>query len=127
MLSVSLLMLGGISIDLWSALGAHRDLAGIADAAAAAGASGVDTDLFRGEGLIELDESRTRDLAFQSIGSQPNGGDLSATPVVAISGDGGSVTVTLRRQVDLTLLRLLVPNGSVEVSAEARSDASLRQ
>jgi len=126
-LALSLLMLGGISIDLWSALGAHRDLAGIADAAAVAAASGVDTERFRNDGVVRLDEGLAEGLALSLIAAQPNGADLSAAPVVVVAADGQSVTVDLQRRVDLTLLRLLVADGSIVVGATATSDASLRQ
>ncbi len=126
-LAITLLMVGGISLDLWSALGAHRDLAGIADAAAVAGASGVDAETFRNEGRVVLDPALASGLALRLIDAQPNGGDLDASPQIVVAGDGQSVTVTLERRVELTLLRLVVPVGSILVSAEARSDASLRQ
>ncbi|MDH4116430.1 MAG: pilus assembly protein TadG-related protein [Acidimicrobiia bacterium] len=126
-LALSLLMLGGISIDLWSALGAHRDLAGIADAAAVAAASGVDTERFRNDGVVRLDEGLAEGLALSLIAAQPNGADLSAAPVVVVAADGQSVTVDLQRRVNLTLLRLLVADGSIVVGATATSDASLRQ
>jgi hypothetical protein len=70
-LALTLLMVGGISIDLWSALGAHRDLAGIADAAAVAASSGVDVEVFRAEGRVTLDPGLTRDLALRLIAAQP--------------------------------------------------------
>lgn len=126
-LAITLLMVGGISLDLWSALGAHRDLAGIADAAAVAGASGVDAEVFRNEGRVVLDPVLASGLALRLVDAQPNGGDLDAPPQIIVAGDGQSVTVTLERRVELTLLRLVVPVGSILVSAEARSDASLRQ
>lgn len=126
-LAMSLLALGGVSLDLWSALGAHRDLAGIADAAAAAGASGIDTELFRTTGEVALDDMLAPSLAVGLIVAQPNGGDLLGAPVIDVAPDGRSITVTLSRSVDLTLMRMFVPNGTVTVSATARSDASLRQ
>ncbi len=118
---------GPFGLDLWSALGAHRDLAGIADAAAVAGASGVDAETFRNEGRVVLDPALASGLALRLIDAQPNGGDLDASPQIVVAGDGQSVTVTLERRVELTLLQLVVPVGSILVRAEARSDASLRQ
>jgi Flp pilus assembly protein TadG len=126
-LALTLLMLGGISIDLWSALGAHRDLAGIADAAAVAASSGVDVEVFRAEGRVTLDPGLARDLALRLIAAQPNGGDLDAVPAVVVSGDGQSVTVALQRRVPITLLGLLVEDRSIVVAAQAQADASLRE
>jgi len=110
-LALTLLMLGGISIDLWSALGAHRDLAGIADAAAVAASSGVNAEVFREEGVIQLDPGLASDLALRLIAAQPNGDDLATTPRVVVAPDGSSVTVSLHRRVELTLLGLLVADG----------------
>lgn len=124
---MTLLMIGGISIDLWSALGAHRDLAGIADAAAVAASSGVDEAVFRESGVVRLDPSLAEGLALRLISVQPNGADLDAAPVVAVTGGGSAVTVTLQRRVPLTLLGLLVADRSIVVSAEGRADASLRE
>jgi Flp pilus assembly protein TadG len=126
-LALTLLMVGGISIDLWSALGAHRDLAGIADAAAVAASSGLDVEVFRAEGVVTLDPDLAEGLALRLIAAQPNGGDLDAAPQVAVSADGLSVTVSLQRRVALTLLGLLVPDRSIVVAAEAQADASLRE
>lgn len=126
-LALTLLMIGGISIDLWSALGAHRDLAGIADAAAVAGSSGVDEAVFRESGVVQLDPGLAEGLALRLIAVQPNGADLDAAPVVAVTGGGQAVTVTLQRRVPLTLLGLLVADRSIVVSAEGRADAALRE
>ncbi|MGF1668366.1 MAG: pilus assembly protein TadG-related protein [Acidimicrobiia bacterium] len=126
-LALTLLMVGGISIDLWSALGAHRDLAGVADAAAVAASSGVDVEVFRAEGRGTLDPDLAEGLALRLISSQPNGGDLDASPQVVVSADGLSVTVALQRRVPLTLLGLLVEDRSIVVAAQAQGDASLRE
>lgn len=126
-LALTLLMVGGISIDLWSALGAHRDLAGIADAAAVAASSGVDEAVFRESGVVRLDPGLAEGLALRLIAVQPNGADLDAAPVVTVTGGGQAVTVTLRRRVPLTLLGLLVADRSIVVSAQGRADAALRE
>ena len=125
MLAMSLLALGGISVDLWSALGAHRDLAGIADAAAAAAASEIDQAAFRDSGQVRLDPDLAATQGLFVIAVQPNGADLSRTPRIVVGAE--EVTVTLYREVDFVLLQWLSGVRSIEVSAAARSDASLRQ
>ena len=126
-LALTLLMVGGISIDLWSALGAHRDLAGIADAAAVAASWGLDVEVFRAEGRVTLDPALAEGLALRLISVQPNGGDLDESPEVVVSADGLSVTVALQRRVPLTLLGLLVEDRSIVVATQAQGDASLRE
>jgi hypothetical protein len=66
-------------------------------------------------------------LALRLIAVQPNGADLDAAPVVAVTGGGEAVTVTLQRRVPLTLLGLLVADRSIVVGAEGRADAALRE
>lgn len=124
-LAMSLLALGGISIDLWSALGAHRDLAGIADASAAAASSEIDQAAFRDAGQVQLDVDLATTRGLTVIGAQPNGSDLSRAPEIVVGV--GEVTVTLYREVDFVLLQWLSGVQSIEVSAQARSDATLRQ
>jgi Flp pilus assembly protein TadG len=131
MLAMSLLALGGISVDLWSALGAHRDLAGVADAAAAAAASEIDQDVFRSTGEVRLDPDAAVATAMAIIGDQANGADRSLSEIaladVAIGVEIDEVTVRLTREVRFVLLQWLSGTPTIEVSAEARSDASLRQ
>lgn len=117
---VMLLFLGGLSLDLWRAFGERRQLAGIADAAAAAGASGIDTDVFRTTGEVQLDPALARRLANDSIASQQapaalTGAFTSATPE--------RVSVELRGQVDLTLMRVLVPLESSSLPIQVRASA----
>jgi Flp pilus assembly protein TadG len=125
-LTLTLFMVGGISVDLWRTLAEHRDLAGIADAAATAAASGVDTEYFRATGLVRLDPASAGDLALAQIAAQPTGANLSVPADVVVSGDGLTVAVTLHRTVRLTLLALLAPGEDITVGAEAIADVTLR-
>ena len=130
-LSLVLLMVGGISLDLWRALAEHRELAGVADAAAVAAASGVDVDHFRETGEVMLAADRAIELAHRLIAAQcPSDGICPAVDGVSVAVDGVSVVVELRRGFDLTLLGLAVPEGIVaerlEVVARAHADASFR-
>jgi Flp pilus assembly protein TadG len=123
-LALAVMLLGGIGIDLWRALAEHRELAGIADAAAAAGSSGVDLEEFRRSGEVRLAPDLATDLALTVLAAQPDAGDLSAAPVIEV--DPSQVTVLLRRTVDLTLLGPLAAGQTVEVSARATADAAFR-
>jgi Flp pilus assembly protein TadG len=130
-LSLLLLMVGGISLDLWRALADHRQLVGVADAAAVAAASGVDVDHFRETGEVRLSDDRATRLAHRLIAAQcSSGGSCRAVEDVSVVVSGVSVAVELRRGFDLTLLGLAVPEGllaeRLEVVARAHADASFR-
>ena len=65
-LCLLLLVLGGASLDLWRAFSQRQALAGLADAAALAGASGIDRAAAR-RGVIRLDPAEATSLANRSI------------------------------------------------------------
>ena len=124
-LGLMLLTLGGLSLDLWRLVGERRELATMADAAAVAGANGVDIDVFRESGLVQLDPLLVSELAATSLGVQPTGGDvILEADWLSIEPDQVSVVVTLRRQVDLTLLRI-AGGTSIEIGASGRATAQV--
>ncbi len=122
-LCMMMLLLGGISLDLWRAFSERRALAAAADAAALAGAGAVDTGTYRATGEIELDVAAARRRALASLAGQLDRRALRRSTVTA---DRRSVTVEVDGTVAFTLLRLL-PTGSdfsVRVSARAEPRAS---
>jgi hypothetical protein len=96
-----------MSAELWRAIGERQELVAMADAAAIAAAAAIDLDHYRstGEAVIDQDEAPMR--ALQVIAGSSGGTDLAASPHVAISGDGSSVTVELTREVPFGLIRIL--------------------
>lgn len=106
-LSVMLLMLAGLSVDLWQAFSERRALAGAADAAAYAGASGLDEQAFRATGVVALEPGRAEALALDSLLRQTDVAALTGPPKIEVAP--GRITVTLHGRVELTLLRLLAP------------------
>lgn len=116
-LCMAVLLLGGLSLDLWRAFNERRALAGAVDAAAVAGASGLDEDAFRRDGSVLLDPALAERLAAGSL--------LAQDPTPALTGwqaraTAEAVTVTATGEVELTLLRLLAPDQAplaIEVSA----------
>ena len=121
-----MLTLGGLSLDLWRLVGERRELATMADAAAVAAANGVDVATFRESGLVQLDPPLVIELAEASLASQPTGFDVDLEPDwLIIEADGLSVVVTLRREVDLTLLRI-AGGTSVGIGASGRATAQVR-
>ena len=104
-LSIAVLFLGGLSVDLWRVMSDRRELAAVADSAAAAAASAVDVDLWREAGEIRLLNVEAVALAERVVSQHRVAGELSAPVEVTVAGD--SVQVTLTQEVELTLLRLL--------------------
>ena len=58
-LTVAVMFLGGLGLDLWRAIAVRREVSVMADAAATAGANGLDDPRLRGGGL-QLDDARVR-------------------------------------------------------------------
>jgi Flp pilus assembly protein TadG len=104
-LSIAVLFLGGMSVDLWRVMSDRRELAAVADSAAAAAASAIDVDHWRDTGEIRLLSDGAIDLAQRVVAQHGVAGDLSDPVGVTVAGD--SVQVTMTREVELTLLRIL--------------------
>jgi predicted lipid-binding transport protein (Tim44 family) len=116
---IMVLFLGGLSMDLWRAFSARRSVAGIVDAAAIAGASGIDEPHLRATGEPRLDPQLAYDLAAASLASHR---DVVEAPAIDVAADGSSVTVVATRDVPFTLLRVLLPElDSRRVGARATS------
>lgn len=118
-LSVMLLFVGGFSLDLWRAHSERRALAEMADAAAAAGANGIDTAVYRSTGELVLDPGLAESLAWESLGGQADRRALVGTPLVGASP--GVVVVQIEGEVEMTLLRVLSGGEplTIVVTAEA--------
>jgi len=108
-LAVLVLFVGGLSLDLWRASSARQLLANAADAAAIAGATGIDTARFRDTGQLALDPALATQRAADSLAHQ-GGLPLTAPPGVEVTPDPPQVVVVLSGQVRLTLMRVLLPN-----------------
>ncbi|MDP8969475.1 MAG: Tad domain-containing protein [Actinomycetota bacterium] len=118
-LCVTLLFIGGISLDLWRAFSTRRALAGIVDAAAIAGASSVDQDHLRRSGQARLDPVEAEALALARVDGHPEAVLVSGRSATATVDE---ITVTAAGSVDLTLLRILAPaGGPLDVQVSARS------
>lgn len=107
MLALALLVLGvgGIALDLWRVIAERRELAAVADAAALAGASGIDEEWWRATGEVRLDPLEAAGLALAAVAAHPERGELAAPPEVRVDGD--RVWVAVSRQVPPTLLVLM--------------------
>jgi Putative Flp pilus-assembly TadE/G-like len=108
-LAVLLLFAGGLSLDLWRAVGARQLLANAADAAAIAGSTGIDDARFRATGEVVLDPEVAGQRARDSLGHQ-GGVPIAAPPAIEVQESPPAVAVVLTGRVRLTLLQVLLPN-----------------
>ena len=123
-LCLLLLVLGGVSLDLWRVFSERQALAGLADSASLAGTAGLDLDAAR-RGLVRLDPADAAGRARASITAQADKGSLVVSSVdIVVAPDRSEVTVSADGRVHLLLLRLLL--GDRPVSLQVRSTAAAR-
>lgn len=104
-LGVAILLLGGISFDLWRLIGERRELAALADSAAIAATSGVDADFFRDQGISRLDPVLVEMQIDAVLGQQPPSIlEGLSPPQVSLDTVGCDVTVRFQRVFDFALL-----------------------
>lgn len=112
------LLLGGLAFDLWRGFSERRALVSIADAAAVAGANGVDTDYFYETDQVQLDPDLAEQLARDNLSAQLDDRALDDWEVEATTE---SVTVRIRGSVGLTLLKLFYDETwDIEADSTAR-------
>jgi Flp pilus assembly protein TadG len=105
-LAVAVLFFGAVGFELWRLLGERQQLVAAADAAAIAGASGLDVDLYRTAGEIRLDPGVAAAMAEAVIDAQPVA-NLLFDRRIEVAEDGSSLSVTLVREVEYGLIRVL--------------------
>ena len=132
MMMVLIIAVGAISVDLWHLVAEHREVAGVVDGAAISAANAID------EGALRLDppflrlrsgEARGRAcnylLEYGGVGACPG-------PNVDIDVYVDTVSITMRREVSLTLLRVLsglnpdVDASAIEVAATSTAGIGTR-
>jgi hypothetical protein len=109
------LFLGGIGLDFWRAIAVRRQVSVMADAAATAGANGLDEAVLRG-GRLQLDEPRVRELVASELAEYPEARKLRVTKVTVT---GQRVVVTLSEDVHFSLLGIFMGGGRFTVEAHA--------
>lgn len=114
--------IGGIALDLWRGLSAHRYVSSTVDAAAVAAGSAIDEERWRADGILVLDPTRVEERVAATIGAQTGAVDLEYG--VETAPDGSEARVTASATVDLTLLALLV-EGDLDMSASATVEPTL--
>jgi Flp pilus assembly protein TadG len=121
-LSISLMFLGGLSLDLWRAVADRRELSSMADTAATAAANGIDVDALRA-GTLRLDPARARAIALASLDEDPHRDSLDAIDVEIA---GNRVTVSLRDHVRFSLLGIFMNGQNFEVRVHATAEPQER-
>jgi Flp pilus assembly protein TadG len=118
-LAIAMMSIGGISLDTWHAFSAQRSLAAAADAAAAAGSSGIDTTTYANTGNLVLDPNLATQLALDNLSTQT---DLPGPPNPIINVTGNQITVTLHGATHLILLKIF--NGDQPITMSVTATAS---
>ncbi len=121
-LCISLMFLGGLSLDLWRAVADRRQLSSMADSAATAAANGLDVDALRA-GTVRLDPVRARALALASLDEDPHRASLDG---VDVEFDGNRVTVTLRDHVRFSLLGIFMGGQQFDIQVHASAEPEER-
>ncbi len=123
-LGVAILLLGGISFDLWRLIGERRELSALADSAAIAATSGIDPDFFREQGLSRLDPALVDGQISAVLSQQPPSilEGLSA-PIVVFDTAGCDVAVRFERSFDFALLDFGTA-ANIEISATGCASVS---
>lgn len=107
-LTLVIALFAGLVIDTWRVFAIRQDLAGMADAAAIAGATAVDIDHLNDTGDVILAGEAAEFRALEYLEYQDGwSSDIRYTIVAA--ADGSGVTVVLEEDVDFTLLGPLLP------------------
>ena len=117
-LTISVMFLGGLGLDLWRAVATRREIATMADAAASAGADGLDEGALRAGG-VQLDDARARALVASELAQSPDAARLVG---IDVSVAGGQVTVRLREHVRFSLLGIFMGGGRFTVQASATAE-----
>lgn len=116
---VALLAFGFVTVDFWRAISGWRRLAAAADAAAVAGASGIDEAHYRATGELVLDPGRAETLARASLEAQLDDSDI--TGISNIDVDGDQITVQIDGEVEL-FLTSLTGDDTIDMSVTATAD-----
>ena len=118
-LCVMMLLLGGLSLDLWRAYSERRSLASAADAAAVAGASAIDLDAYRANNEVRLVPALAEARARASLANQLDRRSLRGARVDA---NRERIVVETRGTVGFTLLSLLDPGDEFDVRVRATAE-----
>lgn len=132
MMLVMVMAVGAISVDLWHLVSEHREVSGVVDGAAISAAGAIDEGALRLDPpLLQIDADRAVDRACSYL--QANGGvGLCPGPNAVVVVGTDTVSVTMRRMVNLTLLKVFagldpdVDASPIEVGATSTAAIARR-
>ncbi|WP_108666495.1 hypothetical protein [Euzebya rosea] len=119
---VLLLLLGGVSLDLWSAASVRARLAAVADDAAVAGATALDDGALR-SGEVRLDPSVARQRALRAVDAHH---DRTRVDTVVVDATEASIGVTVTGNADLHLLGM-VGSDHIELQVTGHAAPDVRR
>ena len=115
LMAMMVLFIGGISIDLWRVIADHREVSGLTDGAAIAGATAVDIAAFEADPMADpiLDPALAIQRVCRYMDDHAEVTDCpSTTLTVEFAADLTAIEVTFQREVELTLLRIVEVGGA---------------
>jgi len=115
MMAMMVLFIGGISIDLWRVIADHREVSGLADGAAIAGATAVDIAAYEADPTADpiLDQGLAVQRVCQYMADHGGVTDCpSQTLTVEFAPDLTAIEVSFQREVALTFLRIVEVGGA---------------
>ena len=129
-MAMMVLFIGGISIDLWRVIADHREVSGLADGAAIAGATAVDIAAYEADPTLDpiLDPALATQRAcrymedHEGVTACP-----SATLTVDFAPDLTAITVGFQREVELTFLRIVEVGGAEPIVVYSDALVELRR
>ena len=114
-MAMMVMFIGGISIDLWRVIANHREVSGLADGAAIAGATAVDIAAFEADPTAHpvLDPALATQRVCQYMADHEGVSACpSATLTVDFAPDLSGIVVSYQREVELTFLRIVEVGGA---------------
>lgn len=111
------MMFVGLVVDFARLVAADRALAAATDAAAAAGANGIDEAHYRATDEVRLDPGRAESFARAAMEAEPEAARLTDF-AIAVTPEG--ITVRSAAHVELSLLGLVI-SDPLTVRATARA------
>lgn len=129
-MAMMVMIIGGISIDLWRIIADHREVTGLADGAAVAGATAVDVEAFEADPTADpvLQPALAVQRVCEYMATYGGVADCpSSTLTINFAPDLSGIEVTFQRDVDLTLLRAIEVAGTEPVTVYADAFVELQR
>ena len=114
-MAMMVLFIGGISIDLWRVIADHREVSGLADGAAVAGATALDIAAYELDPTADpiLDPGLATQRVCRYMADHEGVSVCpSDTLTVDFAPDLSAIAVSFQREVELTFLRIVEVGGA---------------